>query len=350
MNKKLIWAAWGNLNIDNHPYRKSYSTIADRFEFPVDRFGLSNKLELDCLNIVKLPIYNLTNLTHDHRDKFFDAIKQTTDELYRLAENKVIYISYSGGVDSTLVLCAIRQHKNYKAKLEQGQIKICMTSFSIQEYPKFFYETILPEIPFEFLDYEKIMADDTAILATGDMGDYITTSSDIICLSDNSTSLDLTSHWSNLIPYINSINKSNLFLEMLHDIRNKSIFEISSINQLIWWFSQCFTYQDELVRPYVWSNKKNIDTLLNDHKVYRFFYSNNITSFSYEYMSTNPNINSYDNGKQWFKDYIVYHTKDASYYNKTKVFSQRLCLRFINKSQIYIQDGKLDSVFSNEQL
>lgn len=350
MSKKLIWASWGNLQIENHPYRKSYSLIADRFEFPVDRFGIANKLELECENIVKPPKYDLTNLTNDHRDKFFNSIEQTTEELYNIAGDKIICISYSGGVDSTLVLCAIRQHKKYKDKLAQGKIKIFLTSNSIDEYPEFFYKTILPEIPFEFLDYEKIMKDENMLLVTGDMGDYITTSSDILTLSNNDPGLNLSSNWRNILPYIEAVDGAELFLEMVDEIRQKSIFEISSVNQLIWWFSQCFTYQDELVRPYIWSSGNNLDSLLNDSKVYRFFYSDTITKFSYEYMCTNPGSATYEESKKWFKDYIVNHTKDQSYYNKIKVFSQRLSLRFLNKSQIYIQDGKLDSIFTNEKL
>jgi hypothetical protein len=349
MSKQLVWAAWGNLNINDKPYRKSYSQVASRYEFPVDRFNLSNALELDCKNIVKQPIYNLSNITHDHRDKFFDAIDQTTDELFKIAEDRVIYIAYSGGVDSTLVLCAIQQHPKYKDKLEQGQIKIALNSFSIEEYPRFFYNTILPEIPFEFIDYEKIMLDKNAFLVTGDMGDYITTSSDVISLTNDSR-LDLNKSWTELIPYLKFINGSDLFLEMLDEIRTKSIFEISSINQLVWWYSQCFAYQDELVRPYVWSSLENIDTMPTDQKVYRFFYSDIINTFSYEYMSTNPTINSYEQGKQWFKEYIVNHTRDDSYYSKTKIFSQRFSLKFINKSQIWITDDIFESALNNERL
>jgi hypothetical protein len=350
MNKKLIWAAWGNLNIDDKPYRNSYSKVAYRFEFPVDRFNLLNTLELDCENIVKAPIYNLSNITQDHRDRFFDAIEQTTDELFRIAEDRIIYIAYSGGVDSTLVLCAIRQHPKYKDKLEQGQIKIVLNSFSIEEYPRFFYNTILPEIPFEFIDYEKIMADENAFLVTGEMGDHITTSSDIINFINNDINLDFNSHWTNLIPYVKSIDGSDFFLEMLYGIQKKSFFEISSVNQLMWWYSQCFVYQAILVNPYIWSSLNAIDTLPTDQKVYRFFYSDIINTFSYEYISTNPSINSYEQGKKWFKEYIVNYTNDDSYYNKIKIFSQRHSLRFLNKSQIYLQDGKFSALLTNEKL
>lgn len=351
MSKKIIWASWGNIDIASKPYRKSYSDVAYRFEFPVDRFNLlDNRLEIDCANIVKTPVYNLTNITNDHRDKFFNALDQTADEIYRLAGNKTIHLAYSGGVDSTVALCALMRHPLYKERLEAGKIKICLNSTSIQEYPELFYNTILPTIPFEFIDFNKIMNDDNAYLVTGDMGDYIISSSDVLSLTSNDTQLNLNDDWQKLIPYIQKIDNSELFLEILDILKQKSIFEITSVNQLVWWFSQCLTYQDELARPYIWSNTKHNDSILDESKVYRFFYSNVITTFSYEYLSTNPVISSYEEGKRWFKEYIVNYTNDLRYFNKTKIYSQRLSLRLIYKSQLYIENNKVLSDFTNKQL
>jgi hypothetical protein len=351
MSKKIIWAAWGNIDIASKPYRKSYSDVAYRYEFPVDRFNLlDNRLEIDCANIVKAPVYNLTNVTNDHRDKFFNALDQTADEIYRLAGDKIIHLAYSGGVDSTVALCALMRHPLYQEKLQAGKIKVCMNSTSIQEYPELFYDTILTSIPFEFIDFNKIMKDSSAYLVTGDMGDYITASSDILSLTANDTQLDVHSNWQKLIPYIQKMKGSTLFLEMLDTLRQKSIFEISSINQLVWWFSQCLTYQDELARPYIWSTTKHNDSILDKSKVYRFFYSDVITTFSYEYISTNPVVRSYEEGKQWFKEYIVNHTKHSSYLNKTKIYSQRLSLRLLHKSQLYIEHDRVLSDFTNKKL
>jgi hypothetical protein len=351
MSKKIIWAAWGNIDIASKPYRKSYADVAYRHEFPVDRFNLlDNRLEIDCANIVKAPAYNLTNITNDHRDKFFNALDQTADEIYRLAGNKIIHMAYSGGVDSTVALCALIRHPLYKETLEAGKIKICLNSASIQEYPELFYNTILPTIPFEFIDYDKIMNDDNAYLVTGDMGDYIIASSDALSFTNNDPNLNLNANWRKLIPYIQVIDGSELFLEMLDTLRQKSIFEITSVNQLVWWFSQCLTYQDELARPYIWSTTKHNDSILDESKVYRFFYSDAITTFSYEYLSTNPAISSYEEGKQWFKEYVVNHTNNLDYLNKPKIYSQRLSLRLIYKSQLYIKNNKVLSDFTNTQL
>jgi hypothetical protein len=348
---QIIWAAWGNIDIASKPYRKSYSDVAYRFEFPVDRFDLlDNRLEINCANIVKTPIYNFTNITNDHRDKFFHVLDKTADEIYRLAGDKTIHLAYSGGVDSTVALCALMRHPLYKEKLQSGKIKVCMNSTSIQEYPELFYNTILPTIPFEFIDYNKIMNDDNAYLITGDMGDYIIASSDAISLTNNDPNLNLNDNWQKLIPYIQKIDGAELFLEMLDILRKKSIFEISSINQLVWWFSQCLTYQDELARPYIWSTTKDNNSILDESKVYRFFYSDLITTFSYEYLSTNPNISSYEEGRRWFKEYIVNHTNDLHYLNKNKIYSQRLSLRLIYKSQLYIKNNNVLWDFTNKQL
>ena len=62
-------------------------------------------------------------------------------------------------------------------------------------------------------------------------------------------------------------------------------------------------------------------------------------TFSFEYMSTNPVYHNYIDNKTWQNQYIVNSTKDISYMNKQKIFSQRLSLRHVFKTSIYIEDG-----------
>ena len=81
--------------------------------------------------------------------------------------------------------------------------------------------------------------------------------------------------------------------------------------------------------------------LASQNKVFRFFYDDALMTFSFEYMSTNPEYHTYIDNKLWFKRYIVNSTGDEYYLNKQKIFSQRMSLRHVFKTQIYYENDMI---------
>ena len=71
-----------------------------------------------------------------YRFSFEECCRFRTDEIINRAniENKDIYISLSGGVDSTCVTCAFLLNE----RLDKSRFHILYNSFSVDEYPKFF--------------------------------------------------------------------------------------------------------------------------------------------------------------------------------------------------------------------
>lgn len=344
MAKSHVWANWSEIDYDIYPYRKSWRAVAGTFEFPVDRFKVSNLLEIPCVNIVKKPIYNLSNISQNFEERYYATLDAVAANVYNKAgDTKKIHLLYSGGVDSVAMFAALQRNSKYSEFVERNRFVVSLTSSSIDEYPFLFYTVILPTLPIVPLDYVALMSDPNILLVTGDMGDYMIGSSDVVSITNHDKSYDIMSSWNTIFDYVENYDGHEKYIDLAIQAKRKQPFEIESANQFVWWLSQCFCYQDELVRPYIWSTETDLSTMVGDDKVFRFFYDDLFTSFSYEYMSTNPQYKTFDDTRTWPKRYIVNHFGDSSYMDKPKIYSQRLTFRTVNATQIYYENGKLYS-------
>jgi hypothetical protein len=345
--KKYIWINWSNINHTKYPVRRAYFNYLDKFEFPVDRFNLTqNRLELTTKNIVKPAKFNLSNITVDFEDRYYSICDQVAGNVYETAGDRTIYLCYSGGIDSTLVLAALQRNSKYKEFVEQKRIVLAMTTGSIDEYPWLFFNNILPTLPIVVLDYDKLMCDKSALVVTGDMGDYITGSSHPLRLNGNSE-FNLMSNYKDALKEYSNVPKLPLIYE---DAIKHCPFAIESSNQFFWWISQCFSHQDNLILPYVWSSIKDISEIGTNNKVFRFFYDELFTTFSYEYMSTNPKYVNFSETRILPKKYIVNHFGDKTYMDKKKQFSQRKTVRILHKTSMYFDGKETVSTLDNEQV
>ena len=330
-NKKYIWVNTNRFNSDSekYPYRNKIKSFFNE-EFVVDRFNVApGLLELSCVNIVKDPKFNLVNLSKDFEERYYSLFDQVANNIFEIAKDKTIHIFYSGGIDSVCVLIALLKNKKYKEFLEQNRFFISMTQKSVEEYPYFFHNFIQDKIPIRVLNFNKVMNDPNILIVSGDSGDFIIGSSDSL----NFNISDLMESWQKL-----NVNE-DLYLAAV----KKCPFDITSINQYFWWINQCFSYQDELIRYYVWSTTKQIQTIPTDEKVFRFFYDDLFTTFSYEYMSTNPVYHDSKNLKTFAKKYIFDFTKDSNYLNKEKICSQKMIGKRFQKNSIFIEDNIIKS-------
>jgi hypothetical protein len=334
--KKYLWSFYNYINYKNKPYRNAFKVFAGRFEYPVDRFGVTQgKLEVDTFNIVKDPIYNLNNLTNDWEDRYYSIVDQVADNVYSTAGNRKILVLYSGGIDSMLIILALQKHKRYKEFIDANRLEVMMTSSSIGEDTNFFYNNILHNINFVPLSYSQAMNDEEVLLVTGDMGDHIIGSSDI--LKKKIVDFDPMVNWSKLeIPGLVRYN------EILNLCVKSCPFEIVSANQASWWWAQCFDHQDDLLKPYFWSDFSNFSDVGNNNKVFRFFYDDLFVKFSFEYMSTNPTYRNYNENKLFPKKYICNQTGKLEYLDKIKIFSQRQTYRVFYKKCIYSENDQIN--------
>ena len=343
MSNSYAWVNWSALRFTRPGFRKNYRLIANHLEFGVDRFGILEDVEdLKQEVITKVPTYNLSNLTNDWFDRYCYVTDKVADNVYQTAGDKIISVSYSGGVDSVQVLSALMRHPKFKEKLAAGQFVIAMTNSSILEYPKYFYKYILPDIPIMPLDHERDMLDPNVMLVTGDSGDYLLGTTDLNAWwIDANKTIDLP--YTDLIEVWKTMDEDGrCATPLVAGLLKHAPFEITSVSQLAWWFSQAFAVQDELVRPYVWSSADVSGIKDDDHKVFRFFYDHEFITYSYEYMSTNPKFDRFTDYRNFPKQYIYQFTNDIHYVNnKEKLYSQRHAVRTVLKTAIYNDGTKM---------
>lgn len=344
--KSLIFAHYSAMNYTPGSFRDYYKTIYGPGSFPVDRFGLLQHIDpelIPTVNIVADPIFNLSNLTTDWKDRYFSIFDEVATSIYQTAGSRNIVVMYSGGIDSTAVVVALMKNARYQEFLEQGRITIAMSSGSIDEYPEFFYETILSTFPIIVADYNLIMKDSNAFVVTGDAGDYVIGNTDTPIFFYNGSTDNLYKDKSILWPHLDSIDTTGKFSHFAMELAKHAPFEIKSVNQMFWWIGQCFVHQGEMCYSYIWSTTTDLSELPTFNKVYRFFLDPRFMTFSFEYMSTNPFCTNFNSVRQFPKEYIVDFTKHASYLNKVKVFSQHLLFRNRYKNKIYS-----DLTFNND--
>jgi hypothetical protein len=334
-------------NADYTPgsFRDYYKTLYGTGPCPVDRFNLLPEIDpqtVEFNNIVPDPIYNLSNLpasaSKEWKDRYFSLFERVATDVYNKAQGKKIVVMYSGGIDSTAALIALMKHSRYKEFLDSGNFVVGLSTSSIREYPKFFYETILPTIPIIPADYNAVMCDPTTLVVTGDSGDYVIGNTDTpVFFNEGSTDI-LYRPKEILWPYLNNIDKTGKFVHFFKEICKRAPFEIYSVNQAYWWIGQAFVHQGEMHYPFCWSKIEDLSEVPTFNKVYRWFLSEPFMTFSFEYASVNPYYTDFNSARLFPKEYIVDYTKDSEYMNKIKIFSQRQLYREVNKTRVY-EDG-----------
>jgi hypothetical protein len=339
--KKYIWVNWSNIDYSKCPVRQAYRKVAGGFEFAVDRFGIAQDLlEIPTHNIMPEPKYDLSNTQGSFEDRYYATLDVVGKKIFETAKGRPIALLYSGGVDSVCVLAAMMRQPEYADYLHNQLISFFMTSSSIDEYPWLFYRHILPSNMMRPLNHNVLM-NGPYLVVTGDMGDNIIGSSDVFSHCDD-PKFDISQRWDTLFNYIDH----EPYIKLCMRAKDNAPFEIETINQLAWWVAQCYSLQDEVVRPYIWSSCTDFSELQTNNKVFRFFDQPDLVTFSYEYMSTNPQHKTYEDCKLWSKKYILNHFGDEEYMWKPKVYSQRLTLRTVQKSQIYMYDDVIGSAMS----
>ena len=339
--KKHIWVNWSNIDYSKYPVRQAYRKVAGGFEFAVDRFDIaSDLLEIPTHNIMPKPSYNLSNIQGSFEDRYYSILDSVGKRVFETAAGRPIALMYSGGVDSVAILAAMMRQPEYKHYIHNQLISFFMTSSSIDEYPWLFYTHILHTNMMRPLNYNTMMNGEY-MLVNGDMGDHVVGSSDVFSITSEQN-FDISLPWNVLFDYIEDPH----YIEMCRRAKQNEPFDIKTIGQLVWWVNQCYALQDDLVKPYYWSNTQDFSEIASQNKVFRFFNDPEFVTFSYELMSTNPKHKTYEDCKLWSKKYILNHFGDEEYLWKPKVYSQRLTLRTVEKSQIYMYDGVIGSSMS----
>lgn len=177
-----------------------------------------------------------------HRE--FDAlVNDRASQAYQQAEQigaDHIFISYSGGADSSLILAAMLQNGASKRWIDERRLVIRTTRYSMREDPAIWARLVEMDIPMEFHNYDDLMQDERKwMLVTGDVArPGGTTYAD---LPKGSVPDDVLygGQISQLEPWFLEKDSTGLAFDYFRALQDTAPFPIETNLQAWWWFEWC---------------------------------------------------------------------------------------------------------------
>lgn len=296
----------------NNPWSGIYRYVAP-LKTLVDRSG-TIKMPF---NIEVYDRFRLPKLDYSFTKSFEDICLETAQRILIKQDRlkKPIYLFYSGGIDSVTVLTSFL--KIISLAEATNRIQIVMTSDSIIEYPKLYYETIRPHFRVVSGDDISHYFDKRAILLTGGQGDKIFGTDNIGKIYRKGNLLEskqkysknfIVDFWADLgIPK----SSGSVWFDLLHDQIISNNVKIESNLDFLWWFNFLLEWQSEYflfpLRSY-----NSLDKEFYEDYMLAFF--DTLDHQLWSINNTDKRIkNSWNSYKFVAKEFIFSYNKDAEY-------------------------------------
>ena len=311
-------------NIPGGNYFSSYFDIFSQNISVVDRTDtITIPLKVKVLDFMKMPEF----------EKFDKTFEQVCDErakyLLQFAEskNRKIAVMYSGGIDSTLILCSFIKN----AKKEQlKNILVLLSDESIRENVNFYHDHIIKN--FECVSSYKFpyyLGHDDYLFTSGENADQLFGSQVNGVMAKKIPFSSLFDSFDKMEGYVIDFFNERLspsgkekysegMLSLCKKIVDGAPIELNNVYRFFWWINFTTKWQSVYTRILPHTIKK--DTLKLEENYTTFFHPkefqlwalNNVDVFSSDVDTC---------GKKVSKEYIFDVNKDASYLNKQKVGS-----------------------------
>lgn len=263
-----------------------------------------------------------------------DIVNQARDE------QRPIHVFWSGGIDSTAALIALL--KNIDPKDQKELITVFLNKESIDEYPYFYTNVILPNLKVRVIDdsYDFLLGN--PIIVTGELGDQLFGSvimDDLLNLQSSRSNIDIFHQpYKSVMPkflrYRLKTDDKELvanLMDYLFPLIEKCPWPIVSMYDCLWWMNFTLKWQHVDQRFSVGFHLETLD-LFNSYKLCAHFFK---TEAFQQWSVANPDLkikNTWASYKFPAKEYIYEFSKDKCYFeDKHKVPS--ISLRSIKKSR-----------------
>jgi len=250
-----------------------YFKLYNQDVIPVDRTN-TLKTPINLLNLFPLP--KLVPYKKKYEDICNDRAKELLKKSTKLSAP--IYVLYSGGIDSTLVLVSLIKNSN---SVEREKINVLISQASITENPNFYENHILGKLnclPSTSLRY---ILGTKNMLVTGEHNDQIF-GSDIIAdfiREFGEAAGDKKYDREKVLSFFNKRvpePKLNLFyVNLFEELCSKSPVEIKTNFQFFWWINFALKWQNVSMRILMFTREKNITGINQEYidKYLNHFYS-----------------------------------------------------------------------------
>lgn len=278
---------------------------------------IGNGWVVDRTTTVQLPFKSyvtkenlLPNFSQLPKLNLLDAVIHRCNEL--IESNKKIYLLWSGGIDSTMMLTSF-----ILADINPNQLVVVCNNDSIREYPKFYADHIRGK--FEVMASELLMqniklTEVDAIILSGEQGDCMY-GQDFGMMGLSMFGEDylwLAPTKENILKLFTAKGITNQAANCWYDLYFSSLKhsprEINTVYDFYWWTTFNWRWQ--------WAIEKFKLRFKQDQNIHTFFSSSQMQKWSVDHKQ--QNISKLSNFKYEFKKLILDYTKDFSYF-ETKI-------------------------------
>jgi hypothetical protein len=337
-NHKIVERLVYDNSLPEYYLNDNYKTIFNRYQsdfkcakFMFDRSGNTpHYLNVDS-NIFKIPTNTEFNLS------FEEVSILRAKELLSLG--KPINVSWSGGLDSTYVLCLL----HYLA-IDKSQVKVYGTYNSVLESGTLFDKFIRPNFEYDIhvnTSYKSNYPLTDEVYVTGSMGNNIFYQ-DLNFWQPDSW-MKFKSPCENPIykyaehPYEHVLQEDNL--EFLHNSIVNSPRKLESLQDLRWWIQFAFNWHTTRSNSYVGLPQERCSN------IHAFFASDEFQLWSITNNEPKTKVGDYSDERWQMREFIKDYIGD-SYYSKNKKNQTSVLSSFENDwvfllndySNIYLQD------------
>ena len=267
-------------------------------------------------------------------------------EILRSVENdqNTLYVLWSGGIDSTLVLVSLLKNATPSQK---QHIVVLMTEQSIEENPSFFRDHICGALSFDSTGMVPYMLGSRHVLLDGDGNDQLFGSDFMPGLIRIFGPSIIKKKYEREIldTYFQSYGHHqadiDLCLKLLERLFAASPIHLPDVSAHAWWINFTTRWQSVYMRPLTWTAERNASHITPEYLARRFYHFFQTEPFQlWSLNNTDLRIKDSWSSFKWIcKDIIYQYTKDADYRdNKLKkpsffeMLHQGPCYNFIDDS------------------
>lgn len=244
-NKSKVKMLDDTFNIFTEEQRYKFNLINSAVHNNVSVIDRTNTLDIG------IPYKSLSEIPSETTDKTLEEIINSR-ALELVSLGKKINVLWSGGIDSTVALIYLIRNN--------ADLHITLTKKSLKEYQQFYDDFILDKIDHTFLENtteisEKINGGENQIIVTGEIGDQILGSQNILNHIDSGGLLHTGDPWEDYVYKYSSISDKESYIEKIKSQLNKCPFKIVDLFDYYWWVNFTSKWNQVVLRIAYKSNK-----------------------------------------------------------------------------------------------
>lgn len=269
--------------------------------------------------------------------------------------NLPIYVMYSGGIDSTMVMVSLM--KNMTEHELRNNVVVLLTQDSINENPNFYYNHIRKKCRIASSEQTMSLFDKRQIIVDGEFNDQIMGANTIVGMLRHNHDYDFNQPYTRkeVVRIFQHLGMTNLdhinrWVDMVDSSINMAPCEVKTIFQFFWWFNFNFKWQSVHLRQVFRADPsvhEFVDHDLIDNYLYHFF---NTPDFQIWSMTSNDMKirNIWNTYKFHAKELIYAYNGDADYRDH-KLKCGSLFRLFLSKRTPAVLDTDLKYIYNVNQ-